>query len=348
MVVLESNKHVLLDASDELWVAFAASSPRANIFHHPAWMNLLAECYGYRPFVVAVRNADGKICAGLPMMEVNSRLTSRRWVSLPFTDHCEPLYNDYQSLNQLTEALAHLYQDGSTPRIELRWAFPTHPAIQSYSHYVLHTLKLDADAKLVASRFRRTNRQSIRAAEDRGVRIEWGEKLEHLQAFYRLQLDTRRRKGIPVQPWRFFDLLRRRIIEQGLGFILLAYKEDQCLAAGVFLHWQQTLTYKYAASRTDGLNLRPNNLMLWTAIRWGCENGYTLLDMGRTDIPNTGLRNFKNGWGTEEVPLIYSTLPATPPQLMTGKLMRVMQTVIRNSPVWVCRAAGELLYGHVG
>lgn len=346
--MLESNKHVLLEASDELWVAFVASKPRANIFHHPAWMNLLAECYGYRPFVVAVRNADGKICAGLPMMEVNSRLAGRRWVSLPFTDYCEPLYDDYESLHQLTEALAHLYQDGSTPRIELRWGFPTHPAIQSYSHHVLHTIKLGPDSESVASHFHHMHRRNIETAKKKGVRIERGESLEHLRVFYRLHLDTRRRKGIPVQPWRFFDLLRRRIIEQGLGFILLAYKEDQCLAAGVFLHWQQTLTYKYAASRTDGLNLRPNNLLFWTAIRWGCENGYTLFDMGRTDSSNTGLREFKNRWGSDEVPLIYSTLSATPPQPMTGNLMRVMQAVIRNSPVWVCRAAGELLYRHFG
>ena len=143
-------------------------------------------------------------------------------------------------------------------------------------------------------------------------------------------------------------MLGSALIEKGLGFVLLAYKDDECLAAAIFLHWHRTLTYKYGASAIDGLNLRPNNLLFWTAIRWGCENGYTLFDMGKTDLANTGLRAFKSGWGANEMPLTYSTLPAEPPRSMTGKLMPVMQTVICHSPAWVCRLAGELLYKHFG
>jgi hypothetical protein len=295
-----------------------------------------------------VCDETGQIKAGLPMMEVNSPLTGRRWVSLPFTDHCAPLYDDTESLSQLVEGLVYLSKDGRTPKIEFRWGFPGHPAIQSYSHHVLHTVKLGLEPESVASRFHPMHRRNIKVAEKRGVRIEWGEKREHLNAFYRLHLHTRRRQGIPIQPWRFFSLLGNAIIEQGLGLVLLAYKDDECLAAAVFLHWQQTLTYKDGASSQDGLSLRPNNLIFWTAIRWGCENGYTWLDMGRTDFENTDVREFKDRWGSEEVPLTYSTLSATPLRPMNGKLMRVMQTVIRKSPVWVCRAAGELLYRHFG
>ena len=340
--------HLILDPSDERWVAFTASKPQANIFHHPSWISLLAECYDYRPFVVAVCDAAGKITAGLPMMEVNSPLTGRRWVSLPFTDHCVPLHDDAESLSRLVKELAYLYKDGRTPKIELRWEFPSNPNIQSYSHHVLHTVKLGSDIEPVASRFHRMHRRNIKVAKKRGVRIEWGTKREHLNAFYRLHMRTRRRQGIPTQPWRFFDLLGSAIIERGLGFVLLAYKDDECLAAAVFLHWHQTLTYKYGASSTHGLSFRPNNLLFWTAIRWGCENGYTLFDMGKTYVGNTGLREFKDRWGAEEIPLIYSTLSASPPEPTTGRLMSVMQTAIRNSPVWVCRAAGEFLYKHFG
>ena len=94
--------------------------------------------------------------------------------------------------------------------------------------------------------------------------------------------------------------------------------------------------------------MRPNNLLFWTAIRWGCENGDTLFDIGKTDLANTGLREFKSGWGAKEMPLAYSTLSPEPPRSITGKLMPILQKVIRNSPLWVCRAMGELLYKHFG
>lgn len=347
MVTLEPEA-LFLDLSDSRWHALTATQPQHHIFHHPAWTNLLADCYGYRPFVIAVGDTDGNICAGLPMMEVASYLTGRRWVSLPFTDHCAPLYNDAESLSRLINGLTHLSKDQSTPKIELHSEFPQHPAIRQYSHQVLHILPLCPDSEEVASRFHSTHRRNIRVAQRRGVRIEWGSKREGLEAFYRLHLRTRRRQGIPIQPKRFFDLLGSHLIEKGLGFVLLAYKDDQCLAAAVFLHWNRTLTYKYGASASDGLNLRPNNLLFWTAIQWGCENGYTLFDMGKTDLDNTGLRAFKNGWGAKEVPLAYSTLSIEPIQSRTENLLPVMQIVIRNSPLWLCRAMGELLYKHFG
>jgi CelD/BcsL family acetyltransferase involved in cellulose biosynthesis len=344
----EGEKALLLDASDEAWAGFAASNTQANIFHHPAWINLLAECYRYRPFIVAVCDSAGGVRAGIPMMEVRSRLTGRRWVSLPFSDHCAPLYEDAGALESLLEYLVDLSQARETPRIEVRWGLPEHPAVHSRSLWVLHTLGLDAAPERLCQRFHRSQWQNVRSAENRGVHIEWGERLEQLRVFYHLQWLTRRRHGLPVQPWRFFELLWRTLIQEGLGFLLLAYEGDRCLAGGIFLHWQQTLTYKYAASAEDSRGLRPNHLLTWTAMRWGCENGLARFDFGRSDVEDLGLRAFKHRWGAEETSLAYSTLSAGPERPVGSRLMGVMHAVIRASPVWVCRAVGELLYGHFG
>jgi CelD/BcsL family acetyltransferase involved in cellulose biosynthesis len=339
---------LFLDPSDERWVAYITSKPESSIFHHPAWLHVLAECYGYRPFVVAVCDETGQIKAGLPLMEVRSLVTGRRWVSLPFTDYCAPLHDDEESLHQLTRDLVTLYQAGSVPKIEIRWELPALSAIQLHPAYYLHTVKLDSDPQVVMKGFKRTNRQNIGTAEKRGVHIERGTEPEHLRRYYGMQRETRRRKGLPVQPWKFFELLGENVLAQGLGFVLLAYKDAQCLAGGLFLHWQQTLTYKYAASSGEGQQYRPNNLLSWTAMRWGCENGFTVFDLGRTDLENAGLRRFKKGWGAQESPLTYSMLSAAPRGISNGKLMSWMETVIQKAPPWVCRAAGELLYRYFG
>ena len=118
MQIVRPLKHLFLDPSDERWVALAASEPQANIFHHPAWTELLAECYGYRPFVVAACDPDDNVCAGLPMMEVSGPLKGRRWVSLPFTDHCAPLCDSAESQDFLAEGLVHLSEARGAPRFE--------------------------------------------------------------------------------------------------------------------------------------------------------------------------------------------------------------------------------------
>ncbi len=337
----------IIEPYDEQWLSLVKADPQASIFHHPAWMDLLAECYGFRPFVAAVSSPDGQIAAGLPLMEVNTVLSRRRWVALPFSDHCAPLYRSPASLRQLVDGLVTLAYQSRTPDIEIRWAVD-HRAAKSHSDHVLHVLELGSDAGAVAGRFHRMHSRNIDTALKKGVRVELGNTAKHVEAFYRLHVDTRRRQGTPVQPAKFFQLLARRLIEPGLGYVLLAYFGSECIAASVYLHWNRTLTYKFGASQDDSLSLRPNNLIFWEAIRWGCEQGYAVLDMGRTSIENTGLRDFKGRWGAQETLLTYSMLSSRDVRFTNdgSLLMPVMKGIIRKSPRWVCRAIGELLYRH--
>jgi len=337
---------VVLEPQDQRWLDYACTKPEATLFHHPAWLSVLAESYGYHPFIVTVCDAAGQIVAGLPMMEIRTPVRGRRWVSLPFTDYCPPLSNDPESLERLTEGLVALARSNHVLRVEVRWELPPHPAVHSQVVYYLHRLALGSDPQPVLKGFKRTHRQNISTAEERGVRIEWGTEPEHLRRFYGLQLETRRRKGVPVQPWKFFELIGKRILAKGLGFVLLAHKDDACLAGGLFLHWQRTLTYKYAASSGEEQQCRPNNLLSWTAMRWGCEHGYRVFDLGRTEMENDGLRRFKAGWGAEETPLTYTALPGF--SAGSSKLESLVGAVIRKSPPWVCKATGELLYRHFG
>jgi lipid II:glycine glycyltransferase (peptidoglycan interpeptide bridge formation enzyme) len=340
--------YTLLDHTDEHWLAFVASQPNANTFHDPVWINVLTNCYGYRPFVVAVTDDEGQICAGVPVLDVRSPLTGKRWISLPFTDHCMPLYRDDEALERLTQALLMLYREKKLPRLELRWNYPQQPLLHHHSDCVLHTVRLSEDVAAVQKQFHSMHRRNIKTAEKRGVRIEWGYEMQHIRQFYALHLQTRQRQGVPIQPWAFFEALGKMIAD-GHGFVLLAYKDDACLAAAVFLHAHQTLIYKYGASANnpEAMNLRPNNLIFWHAIRWGCEHGYTIFDMGKTDMENTGLRDFKSKWGAEEIPLIYSTIAAEPPDGGHGRLSALVEKVIHRSPPWVGRVIGELLYKHV-
>jgi CelD/BcsL family acetyltransferase involved in cellulose biosynthesis len=346
--MLEQPQSILMPPSDPRWMDFIRSCSEANIFHHPAWMNLISGCYGYSSFILALLNGDGSVRAGLPLMNVNSLLTGRRWVSLPFSDYCTPLYRGDAARDDLSCQLIRVFQESALKKMEVRWSLPEQTGIQQTSRFVLHTIQLNPDPMQVSKRFKRTHLQNIHTAEERGVKVEFGDQLEHLKAFYDLQLETRKRHGVPAQPWKYFELLWQYIVKEGMGFVLLATKDNEYIAGMVYLGWGRTLIAKYAASREDRFNLRPNNLLFWEGIRWGCENGFTIFDMGRTEVENTGLRNFKSRWGAQEEPLYYSVISSSPPPLVNGRLDRIMHSVIQHSPLWVCRFSGELLYRHFG
>jgi CelD/BcsL family acetyltransferase involved in cellulose biosynthesis len=331
-----------LELGDPRWEAFVRASPHAQPFHHPAWAQLLADCYGYRPFVLAIENGAG-ITAGLPVLEVARARSRRRWISLPFTDHCPPLTNDEME-PRLAGALDAARQKAGVSCFEVRApltgaaGYTTCPGVQ-------HILELAPDPDTVFRRAHRSIRHNVHKAERSGLAVRRGDTAADLtETFYRLHLLTRRRQGVPVQPRRFFELLWRRVLEPGHGFVLIVSAGDEAVAGNVFLTWNGTIIGKYNASDPRAWPLKPNDAVVWAAIRWGCENGYTTLDFGRTELANEGLRRFKRGWGAREERLVYTTVADEPPKPSAGRMEKAARRVIRTSPAWVCRAAGELLY----
>jgi CelD/BcsL family acetyltransferase involved in cellulose biosynthesis len=339
-----------VEIEDPAWVRFVESQPAATAFHRPDWARMVADCYGYRASALILADASGQPLAGLPLVRVRGPLRGERAICLPFTDNCAPLASSDDVLQRLAAAAVPWRAATSPPGVRLSIRAPV-PAIGGWVQRqaaVLHSLPLAADASSVFRTFKKTQvQQRILKAERAGVTVRIAETFADVRLFYALHLQTRRRLGTPVQPLRFFRLLWDRFLATGLGFVNLAFHAGRPIAGAVFLAWNGTLIYKYSASDPTAWGLRPNNLVLWTAIRWGCLNGFQSFDFGRTDLDNRGLREFKDGWGTQEEPLLYSDLGSTAGDgrpLLASRAAQALSVVIRRSPPWVCRTLGEVLY----
>ena len=338
-----------LELDDPRWITYVESQRDASPFHHPSWAQLLADCYGFRSFAVAALDGD-VVVAGLPMLEIAGPLRSRRWASLSFTDFCPPLLGTYESFD-FVRALERLREQSGVSGIELRGPLDA-PGIRAETVGYHHLLPLDRDCDRVFATFRKSRvqrhiRQAERFLASGRLVIRRAESESDLtEVFYNLHLATRRRLGVPVQPRRFFRLLWKRLIEPGLGCGLLAYSEGRPTGGAVFLSYGRTMVYKFGASQRDAQQLRPNHLLLWSAIREACERGFEVFDFGRTDLDGESLREFKLGWGTIEEPLVYTHLGAQTAHRGTGRSAAVLGSVIRHSPPTLCRAIGELFYKH--
>lgn len=336
-----SGSPLQLALDDPRWVAFVTSAPDALPFHHPAWALLLSECYGYRAFGFALPGADGEIEAGIPVLEVTTLRRRRRWISLPFTDYCPPMCGG-RTRREIVDELDAVRREDGVSELEVR--APLEPIRAPRPHFFMHTLRLEQDPGAVFAKFASSVKRNVRSAENRGITVREAALVGDVpDTFYGLQVETRRRLGIPTQPRRYYELLASRILERGLGFALLAEADGVAVAGAIFLQWNGRVTYKYGASNPEFWRLRPNNLIFWRAIERSCAAGCRTFDFGRTARDDDGLRRFKQGWGTDEEPLAYTTTApsSNPPASVAAGLMR---PVIRRSPPWVSRVLGELLY----
>lgn len=340
----------ILQQNDPRWTSYVQSHPDTTIFHQSDWIELLSACYGYKAELLTLQDSSNKIIAALPLMQVNSRLTGKRLVSVPFSDFCQPLLDESTPLQKLVTRLQSWRIENRIGEIRIHWPLNGLPGIHHESSYARHITYLEPDSQNLFKRFAKSQVQkNIRLAERKGVEIFLRHQWKDMESFYGLHLETRRRLGTPVQPFRFFRILWERLISKGDGFILLAYKDAQLLAGAIFLHSNKSLIYKYGASNPNFWTLRPNNLLFWRAICLGCDHGYQFFDWGRTALHPPGLRKFKLGWCSEEQIIHYSILSERPPRLMeNSKLAAIVATIIKNSPTWVGRLIGEALYSHFG
>ena len=203
---------VSLEIASATWVDFVNAAPGSTVFHHPAWAGLLAECYGYRPFVLALMDRAGRIAAGLPILEADAPLLARRWISLPFTDHCELLVRDELAATAFTSALVEYSLRNHAPPLEVRATLAPNAAVHQGSRHVLHSLAIQSDSERTFSGLGKKFRQYTRKAERSGLYASVATSRRDIDIFYTLHTKTRQKLGIPVQPKRFFYLLWDRLI----------------------------------------------------------------------------------------------------------------------------------------
>jgi CelD/BcsL family acetyltransferase involved in cellulose biosynthesis len=340
-----SDTPVLLEPIEEpRWREFVEGADGASVFHHPRWLSLLREQYGYQLSACCLADSEGTVRGGLPLARISSRLTGERLVALPFSDVC-PLLCSAERKHALAAALEALQRsEGVTLHVHGSLPGVGRPGA-SYHH---HLVPLQRDVEAVQRGFtRRQALQGVRRAQREGVAIERRTDSEALGAFYRLHNATRRRQGMPTQPRRFIGRFAG-LFEHDLGFVSLAQLEGRTIAAAVFLVFNGVLTYKYGASDVRFLDRRPNNLLFMDTIRWGCQEGLHTFDMGRTDIGQESLRAFKLMWGAEERLLHYTEIGDASAERRSSDPPAALRTLIARAPRIVSRSVGELFYRHAG
>jgi CelD/BcsL family acetyltransferase involved in cellulose biosynthesis len=336
---------------DPRWARFVQNHPRATVFHSVPWLQALYRTYRYEPIVYTTTPKWEELKNGLLFCKVQSWATGRRLVSLPFSDHCEPLVEDSKELQLLLAGSREDTKQQKWQYLEMR------PLTSSFvesieersDQYFLHYLDLRPG---VEELYKHLHVDSIRRKIQRGAReglmLESGNTENLLNQFYRLHLMTRRRQGLPPHPKRWF----RHVLELfGNGAIIrVGRKQDTPIAAVMTVESNQSIVYKYGCSDARFHNLGGMPFVFWDMIRDAKQRGFVQLDLGRSDLRNTGLITFKDRWGAVKQRLLYSRYPPRRAELSLRQKvsLQLATKICSRSPDWLLTAAGNLLYPHIG
>lgn len=334
--------------TDGDWNGRLASLGRVSFFNTAEWARVLSATYGYDPcYLLGIEG--GKSVSLLPMMHVSSRITGRRGVSLPFSDYCEPIGLEANRSGGVIDFLKEVGRKKHWRYIEIRDAAGLAAEVPRYANYLKHTLKLADGEPRLMSRLESSVRTSIRKARKEGVEVTFSNTLDAVREFYTLNCITRRRHGLPPQPFDFFAHLQQHVLANGLGTVVTAWYAGAAISASIFCHAGKNALYKYGASDQRYQNLRGSTLVMWEAIRHYVEKGYEQLSLGRTDETQDGLRRFKLGWGVEETTVAYFRYDLRRGGFVAGPSPRSEPGYgfLRMLPLSCLRRIGSMLYKHI-
>jgi len=283
-------------------------------------------------------------------MEINSVLTGKRGVSLPFTDFCPPLISTPGDLDDLLDRAMQQGEKNGWKRLELRGLASDTIKADPSSVYLTHTLSLKDEEDAIKAQFTANTRRNIRTAQSEGLKTERNNSLDGIGEYYRLHRLTRKRHGLPPQPFHFFRNIYQNVISRGMGSVFLAKHGGETVAGAIFFHFGEKVLFKFGASDSNFHHLRGNHIIMWEAIRKYSQEGFGDLNFGRTDMNNEGLRRFKMSWGPLEKTICYfnydfnrkgfSPRPAL--------IKNWHKSLFRWMPASVSKLAGSLLHKHAG
>lgn len=289
----------------EQWNQALTEFKAGSFFHTGSWARVLIDAYGFVPRYCVEKHPNGTTTL-LPVFESRFWPTQKRAVSLPFTDEIAALSTSDET--KPPPIFATVMQHGKS----LSWAsweyrggrklFPDAPASHSYFG---HALALNPDSEAMFAQLDGNARTAVRKARQNGLFVEFSTDISAVRIFYRQLCATRRRQGMPPQPFDFFAAIHRHVLTAGRGLVAVARKGDIPVASAVFFHHEQTAIYKFAASDFALRHLQGSHLVLWSAIERYGQAGLRLLDFGRTSRLNVGLRRFKLAWRPRERDIEY-------------------------------------------
>ena len=329
------------------WDQWLLNSRGYSVFHTSQWAKVMYLTYGFKCYYLSILDRDHFELL-IPVMEVNSVLTGKRGISLPFSDYCFPIYSSSMPVDQIKEAVLGLGREHAWDSIEFRGWEKLFPDAPVSSKYYRHTIDLTASEDELWKGLKKNFQRNIRKARKNQVTVQFGCEFDQVRAYFHLHCLTRKRQGVPPQPFKMFETIYQQMIAEGNGTIALACHQGTPVAGALYLHFGKQAMYKFGAWDLRYNELRPNNLLWWEAFIRFKELGFTECCLGKTDSWHKNLRQFKNGWNAKEEKLVYHQFNFKQDMFLDScrESPSFWFKVLRLCPVSCLRKIGEIFYKH--
>ncbi|MCK4307992.1 GNAT family N-acetyltransferase [candidate division WOR-3 bacterium] len=288
------------------------NSKNAFVFNTLEWTNVWNLSYEDAHPLFLVTKING-FQSAIPFIEIK-KFGFKSYYSMPYSDYGAILLNSQLSSScNLQSAFAKLAH-GNWGMLSFSDFHEEAKGLESLGFKkldsVTHILSLAKDSQALWNQsISSTRRQFVRQSQQKDVKISLVESESQVRECYKMLEDTAKRHNKKASrfPLKFY-LNIFNIMGKFLRWTI-AIQDNQPIANIINFIYKDTITYWDGGSYTHALQYRPNDALIWDAIKWGCNNNYKYYDLRGSPTP--GLAKFKQEWGAKEkhYPFYYKKSP---------------------------------------
>jgi lipid II:glycine glycyltransferase (peptidoglycan interpeptide bridge formation enzyme) len=308
--------------NDGRWDAFLQDIPGAYFAQSSLWAQVKVQ-QGYEPLRLTV-SRQGRIVAGAQLlMRPMKGLGTLGYVSRgPVLAQDDP-FMMRETIAALTAAAAqagvralivqpHGHGQGPADLLAAGGFRPTERTVAP-----VHTLLLDLqpDIDAIMAQLKSRTRYNVRVSGRKDIVIRHGGE-EDLENYSRLATLTGQRQGFSIPSYAYYRRLWQILAPAGQAKLFLAEYQGELIAAQLAIAFGDTVVNRMTVWGGREGKRKPNEGLMWAAIQWAKEQGYSCYDFGglspkgaeayesRADLPEElkgTVTSFKLGFGGQIV-----------------------------------------------
>ena len=275
------------------WNTFVAQEPSFVLFQSWEWGEF-KEKLGWKVFRIAVEER-GQIVAGAQLLirPLPSRLFSMAYIPRgPIGNWLEKetaslLFIELHRIAKLHRTIFLKIEPPISNNLVNDQILRQHGFQRSnYTNQPRATIVLDLkpDIDDIMEQMRDSTRRKIHSALRNGVTIRLG-RSEHIPAFHQLIRMTGRREKFSTRSQTYYEQEWQTFAKNDQVALLMAYYQEQLLATHVAYYFGDHAAYFHGTSSyNEYTKFRPNDLLVWEAIKWAKAKGCRTYDLW--GIPN--------------------------------------------------------------
>ena len=299
----------------EQWSIFVANHPKGNIFQTPEMYEVYKNTKNYEPIFVAAIDENNQILGTL-LAVVQKEF--KGWLgrfSARSVIWGDPLTKETENKKEITDFILREYDKIAKKKAlysQFRnlWDMNNLKNIfaengYKYEEHLNFLIDLNKSDKELFDTLDKRRRYGIRKAKERNVAIREANDHLDLQSAYSLLQQTYKAAKLPLANFSLFENAFKILYPKGMIKIFIAHKNKTDIATIFLLIYDGIIHDWYAGASSKHLNLYPNDLTTWHAIKYAAtaNQKYHTFDFGGAGKPNEpyGPRQFKKEFGGKMV-----------------------------------------------